>query len=238
MGDCASRVSQSELEAHKRDYNSKNDTHFQAIPYESSINQSISEELSVRALEEKRKIYARKIIDYKNTLNNTPIGVPPIPELNIEVQKGINMFTPGLCINQGNPYVNVRLEPKGPSFDTFASDLYKPYWYKLFQFKQSLHNFTKIVFTVYRKKNMRADEFYGEFQININDLEDQIVLEEWYQVKMFEDPDEKPPAVRVRLQLVHNQRLLLEKMIKRCEEKINLIQIAKANIQPIALNES
>ncbi|CAG9329259.1 unnamed protein product [Blepharisma stoltei] len=231
MGGCASRITQSELEQHKRDYNSKNDANFRSIPFEQTIDQAIKEDQSIRGLEEKRKIYTRKEIEYKTKLENTPAGVPPIPELNIEIQKGINFYSQGLCITQGKPYVCVKIEPKGASFETFVSDIYKPYWYKLFQIKQSLHNFTSIHIRVYIKKNLRQDLLLGSIEIKLNDLEDQKVVDGWYNIDTKIQGFIESPALRIRVQLVHNERLLLQRMIENCREKLAAIQSVKEKIE-------
>lgn len=127
MGDCASRPTTGELEQHIRDYNSKHDIHFRSVPFDSKIETAILGETSKKALTEKLKLFKRKNTEYNALFEAVTGGIPAIPELSIEIQKGLHLHTNSVCFAQGKPYVSIQLEPKGPIFETFESDIYMPY---------------------------------------------------------------------------------------------------------------
>lgn len=226
MGDCASRPSSTEVEQHMRDYNAKNDLSFKCIPYERTIDQSIAEDENKRGLEEKLRLYERKKLEYTSKISSMTAGLPPIPELNIEIQKGVNLFSRGLCFTHGQPYVTVQLEPKGPICETYVSDTYKPYWYRLFEIKQSLHNFTSLSFKIWLKVGAKECEFFGSFELNLADLEDQRVKEGWYSLNVENPNKDFISKLRVRVQLIHDEKTLYRSLIESCDQKIEALKVA------------
>ncbi|CAG9325484.1 unnamed protein product [Blepharisma stoltei] len=226
MGDCASRISKSELEQHMKDYNAKNDQSFISIPYERTIDQTIAEDTNKRGLEEKLKLYQRKILEFQTKIDSVTAGQPQIPELNIEIQKGVSLYTKGLCFTRGQPYVTVQLEPKGPTCETNASDVYKPYWYRLFELKQSLDNFTSLSFRVWSRENSSETHLFGGFEINLNDLSDQRVKEGWFKLDIDDPSKQVDPALRIRVQLIQDERALYASLIQSCIQKIQALTYA------------
>ncbi|CAG9322420.1 unnamed protein product [Blepharisma stoltei] len=231
MGDCTSRVSKSELEQHMKDYNGKNDQSFLCIPYERTIDQTIAEDTNKRGLEEKLRLYQRKKLEFQAKLDSITAGSPQIPELNIEIQKGVSLYTEGLCFTKGQPYVTVQLEPKGPICETTASDTYKPYWYRLFELKQTLDNFSSLSFKVWSKENSSENHLFGGFQIKLNDLEDQRVKEGWYKLDVNDPSKEIHPSLRIRIQLIQDERALYSSLIQSCIEKSVLLTEALKSLE-------
>lgn len=126
MGDCASKPSDLEIEAHLNDTNPKNDSQFRYIPNDFMSFIHISDETDISFLQQKMKFInkKKKELIYKEAL--TLQDFPSIPELNVEIQKGVNFYNSGVCFSQGKPYVTISLEPHGPIMNTNQSDALKP----------------------------------------------------------------------------------------------------------------
>ena len=119
MGECCSKTNNDIIQQHKMKVNTKNDHYFISVPY---YNRNLQfESLPLLNLEEiLRKIEIEKEnfskrLAASNTINEF------IPEINIEVEKGINLVN-----NSGKnsffPFVKVNLEPNGVSFNTNHSE--------------------------------------------------------------------------------------------------------------------
>ncbi|CAG9322792.1 unnamed protein product [Blepharisma stoltei] len=223
MGDCASRPSEKELEMHITCSNPKNDQHFQFVPYTALTEISVQNETNIYVLESKKKQFQRKKLEYQYKHENALQGVPQIPELNIEVQKGANFYSDSFCISQGNPYVSVSLEPNGPKIDTYISDRYRPYWYRFIQFKQSLWSYKSVVFKVMMRSSLKGDQVLGTHEVNLKSLEDQNLYEGWYNLSNCTQTD-KIPALRLRMQLTKDEKMLWAKLIATCDEKLKRIE--------------
>lgn len=236
MGDCTSRPTESEIEQHLSGSNAKNDQFFRSIPFPVHSEASILKENNINVLERKKKLFEKKKQEYTYKLESTIQGMPVIPELNIEVQKGVNFFNNQICVSQGQPFVSVSLEPNGPKFDTYVSDRYKPYWFRFIQFRQTLWSFKSVLFKVVMKNSMVSDAILGIHEIKINDLEDQMVHEGWFDLICESNNFEARPALRLRIQLIRDERALLENLMKSCEEKMSLIDKRIEKIHAINYN--
>ncbi|CAG9316778.1 unnamed protein product [Blepharisma stoltei] len=224
MGDCSSRPTKADMEQHIHDYNAKNDLFFQAVPFDRKIEEMILEENSKKGLQEKLQLYQRKKVEYLTTYSTITAGEPHIPELSIEIQKGLDLHTNNLCFTQGKPYVTVTLEPKGPIYETFESDKFIPYWFQLFQIKQNMNSFSHLLIQVWHRRNVADDLLIGDMAIKISDLEDQHVKEEWVELTSLYSNDLLRPSLRVRIQLMHDKKALLHRLSKRCQYIIDLIR--------------
>ena len=134
MGDCTSRPSKSEIDQYIQDYNPKNDRDFKIIPYAHNHLQFIKNEKDIRVLESRKRQYDKKLKQYLKKYEDTIDSVPSIKEIIIEIQKGIYLTKDTFCFLQSKPYVTVSLEPNGPYHETFAADVYKPIWYRVYFF--------------------------------------------------------------------------------------------------------
>ncbi|OMJ92952.1 hypothetical protein SteCoe_4170 [Stentor coeruleus] len=234
MGECTSRPSNQELEQHIQELNSKNDIYFRYIPLHTLTKESLQSEKNLHILESKIKILKKKKQDFNSKLESANHGISAIPELNIEVQKGINLLESGICWTQGKPYVTVSLEPNGPKYETFESNIYRPYWYKLIQFKQTIP-YVKIVLRVMAKKNYGVDTCLGFYEIKISEINDQMVKEGWFNL---ESSGNSVPSIRIRVQYIFDEKKLLEDIVGLCDEKISVIEEVVRKIHDASHNST
>ena len=219
MGDCASRPTGSEMDQHLRDYNVKNNRFFKQIPHATSHSEFILLENNIENLESRKSVYTKK---YYEMLRRSEIASKTdsrLRELIIEVQKGILLDQQRVCILQGKPYVCVSLEPKGPYHDTFPSDLFKPVWYKVVEFK-SLVDYKNVKFTI---KISDSTEIHGTVSISLSDLKDQLVHDKWYQVK---NTWANKSSLKIKIQYIENEVKLYQDLAKQCEVFIDDINQA------------
>jgi C2 domain len=219
MGECISRPSDTDIENHILELNSKNDSYFRYFPFATITDEQISSEKNICLLENKLNSFKKKKSEFQSILESTNQSITSIPELNIEVQKGLNLKPSGVCLNLGKPIVIIRLEPNGPHLETFKSNIHTPYWYRFFQFKQTIP-YTKIVFEVVLKKDLSQDYELGKLEIKISELEDQNVKEDWFSLKSIDGIN---PCLKIRLQYIYNEKALLQDIIEYCNCKIDFI---------------
>lgn len=123
MGDCASRPSPAEINEHKKQINTVNNSYFIYIPY---VHSEIANETNPLILQTKRRFYSKKAEDYGRILESPEETSPPVPGLNVEVQKGLNLEKSSNCMNRGQPFLVVKLEPNGDYVETSISNAFKP----------------------------------------------------------------------------------------------------------------
>ena len=229
MGDCASRPSELEIEEHKQSILKKHDNYFRSLPLNPSKD-SINSERNIHNLETKRKFLAKKIHEFQTLTESASKGLKTLPELNIEVQKAVNLYNS--CFLKGKPYVSVKLEPKGPCFETFLSERHKPYWYKFYQLRQNMQTYTEVVFRVY-STGLRKNKLIGKVQFKVKELQDQVKREGWFDL---ESQSETKPSLRLQIQLIHDEVALYKELMSVCEEKILSIDKAIQKIHDASYN--
>ncbi|CAG9335299.1 unnamed protein product [Blepharisma stoltei] len=229
MGDCASRPNESEIEEHLLQSNPKNDSYFRYIPRIDFFSKEIAEETNVTNLEQKINflIKMKKGCQYKK--ENIIQGSQAVPELNIEIQKGHNLYKNNNCFSQSKPYVKISLEPNGPIVETHESDSYKPYWYRFIQFRNTMWSFESIDFKVLLKRNMREDELLGNYTLKLDNLDDQLLKEGWFDL-ITDDSINKKCMLCLRIQMIKDERLLLDRLMDKCDE---IILMARYKIEQI-----
>ena len=199
MGDCASRPTASEIETHKSLHLVQNDRYF------SYINLPISSP-TLTYLHRKKREYERKL---KLQSSNSPTSYLYL----IEVQKLSGIHQPGLCFDHEKPFLSVSLEPNGPYQETCSSDLFRPKWFRLVQFK-SVVLFKHIKIDVVGEKGY----FFGSLKVSVEELIDQKVVDEWFP---FELGDMK---VKLRLQVVFDEKKLYEALLEEIKELIEKLK--------------
>ncbi|OMJ92388.1 hypothetical protein SteCoe_4830 [Stentor coeruleus] len=221
MGDCYSRPSHSEMDKHKRKQNNENNNYF--ISSAVSFNKKQLKNMPKQDLEKLVESLEKEQSQFLEKIENSTAGMPTIPEVSIEVQKGLDLYMSG-CFNSYKPFIKVTLEPNGPSFSTFSAGRYLPEWYKVVQIKQSLQNFNIIRVSVMLEKDPESSIFFGKKDFEITDLEDQTVRDKWYAIESISVEPEQQPRIKIRIQLVHDEKALYTVLIKDSNEKIDLIQ--------------
>jgi C2 domain len=219
MGACLSRNDPEQQEVHMNKLNSKNDKKFIYYPLLDLSLDSIKNNTDTDSLIGILEIFIKKKDYFMSMAALNKINYESDPEINIEVQKGINLEPFLSCINQGYPYVKVSLEPKGPWLQTYESDPYLPYWFRFIQFKQII-NYNEVLFIVYSKNVFGPDSFLGKISIKISDLINQQVKDDWF---ALEPRLGSNPCLKVRVQYLHNKKELLESIISYCNDRIDII---------------
>lgn len=209
MGDCASRPTENEIQHHVKLENSKNNRHFKLIPHSARHSEFILLENNLSKLESRKSIYLKK---YFELLKEKHSASPPnqLKEIIIEVQKGLCLDKPGLCFLQGKPFVAISLEPNGPCYETFPTDLFKPIWYRVFQIK-TLIEYTHIRVSV---KINESSEVVGSILIMLSQLKDQKIRDQWYPLK---NSSSHKPSLKLRIQYIENEEKLYKDLIEQCE---------------------
>ena len=225
MGGCVNRPSTQEIQQHLLELNSKNDSHFTYYPLNNISVDSLQKDKNLNSLKSRLKLFTKKKEEYEAKLEMASLS--SIPELNIEIQKAMNLEDSNFCFTQGSPFVVVSLDPFGPRLETFESNIYLPYWYRFIQFKQSIA-YKKITFTVVVKKSFGENSDIGTLVFNISDLLDQQVKEGWFNLV---SSNTNKPSLKVRIQYIHNEKNLIEDLIKFCDERIHLISENLSKIQ-------
>jgi transcriptional regulator CtsR len=217
MGECTSRPVQEDINKHITEVNKKNDQYFSYEILQGLTNEMIISCNKSSLLHSKLKLLQEKVSDLNAKVENYSLDA--LPELRVEVQKAVNLFSQPYCLNKGKPFVEVTLGHDGPKQKTFESTMFTPFWYKFFVFKELFH-FSFITFKVLCKKSFHQKTL-GSLKIMISDLENQKVLENWFEL---EESDSKG-MIRIRIQHIHNEKAFLNHLIQDAEEKIKSLKI-------------
>lgn len=218
MGECASRPVQEDMQKHVLQENKRNEDRFYYYPLKNCTIESILSCTKAQVLvknlnylEKKRDFYMQKIEGIES--------ITDIPELLIEVQKGVNLIGQPYCLNSGKPFVEVSLEPGGPVMRTFEADMFTPCWYKFFECKE-LVPYNTIVFRVLCHKKFK-DTSLGYYKIHVSELMNQLVTENWYEL-------EQSPSggmLRLRVQFIHNEKSFIKSMLADLNTRIKSITL-------------
>ena len=221
MGDCTSRPTDIEIDKHKKKENRKNDDSFimSTINYQ-KFNFDSLPKFELESIIE--KIEREQALFYEKIENSTP-GMPQTPEIVVEVQKGIDLYEPK-CFNSLNPLIRTSFEPKGPYFDTPASEKWLPEWYTITRINQSLHSFDTLRISVMFETSEKVFELFGYIEFLFTELNDQLTRSGWYKLKTFKYYKELDPRLQLRLQLIHDKNALYTELSKQANEKIDFIQ--------------
>jgi hypothetical protein len=228
MGDCYSRPRDSQILYHKSKENHENDKVFIRSLID-DIGVSI-DTLSLLKLQEIVKSLELEQNEFLKKIGSSTAGIETTPEINIEIQQGVELFIPG-CFNHLKPFIRVSLEPKGPTFDTVESDKYLPEWFQMISIKQSLSSFETVRVSVLLDKSANKKAF-GYFDFSIPELYDQETREGWFNIKHLKTEHEFKPKLKLRIQLIHDERALHVVLIKKSNEyidRINALILSKTN---------
>mmetsp|Transcript_32276 Transcript_32276/g.55788 ORF Transcript_32276/g.55788 Transcript_32276/m.55788 type:complete len:259 (-) Transcript_32276:1417-2193(-) len=226
MGDCASRPSRERVSLHMRDSKSRNDLKFferpsvlalQAFPY-APMNLSERIEFYEVCL---RRLSADEASLLKATERyGIKLKEPPYPYINVEVQKGVDIVSTELCLQNCQPFVTVSLEPNGTQQSTFPGDIEMPVWFALMEFHLGTFRYEKIVFTVFLKRRLGSPSEYGRVEFSLKEIKDQELREGWYELKLTQPVLEAKPRLKLRLQMISELNKVVETLKKTCEEAL------------------
>lgn len=221
MGDCVSRPNESQIDEHKKKENKKNDKNF--VESMVKINSEMMENLTKAGLEDLIEKLEDEAKFFYEKIENCTAGLPSIPEIAVEVQKGVDLYKKS-CFSSSKPFVRATLEPKGPAFDTFASNKFLPEWFKLIKINQNLHGFESLRITIVYQSDDKEIEELGYYEFLLAELEDQQVKEGWYKIQEYKPQGDLHPKIRLKIQLIHDIKAVYTVLIKEANEKIDEIQ--------------
>ena len=209
MGDCASRPTDVEFNKHFVESNNKHDHEFFPLP-KLDLAPPSNKKLEIKELETKlykfKESYRQIELQYQSCIH----GIPAVPYLNVEIQKGDQLFLKESCLSRARPFVKVHLLPNGKSETTFQSDLYTPYWYKLITFSNMFEGFTTLKITAYLSRRIGKTAKIGKIEFKIGELMDQELREGWFDLQRKQAAsDDMKPKLRIRVQLLHDIRARL-----------------------------
>lgn len=220
MGGCEARPTESALKGHMIEKASKNDSYFSYTPFHAVSLEEIKSEDNLQSLETKIALFKKAKQDLISKLESSSCGLIMIPELNVEVQKAVNLDDSTLCIFEGEAYTKISLEPKGPKLVTKYSDKLFPSFGFFTQFKD-VTKYSKLMFKVKEKRSILGDTLVGTYEIDLEKLKDQRIIDGWFELK---SKNKTKPCICIRVQYFYNEQLLIEEMIKEIEEKIQVTQ--------------
>ena len=215
MGDCFSRPNESQVANHKKRENKRNEKNF--IDSIAHLNKSTLGSLSLDTLKKINEDIDHEQQVFYEKIENSTAGMPSIPEILVEVQKGVDLYKKE-CLYSQLPMVKISLEPKGPSFNTFNADKYLPEWFKLVRINQNLLGFTTLKVSVFLVDSDQKEEFLGKHDFSLIELEDQRIREGWYKIETERDNEGLNPKIQLRIQLINDYKAIYTVLIKESND--------------------
>lgn len=212
MGNCVRRASKNEKSHHALIFPSKNDKYFTYISTSVS-HPTIEGELQHLSTEKSHYMDLLKLCSSESST---------MEKLVVEVQKGLNFQKPS-CLTHPSFYINISLEPNGPSFDTSYSKLELPSWFFIHEIMHNIRSYTSIKFTAFKIYSDEEAVNYASNSLELDQLTDQRVLNKWIRLKR---PNLKRnrPKLLIRLQWIFNEQLLLKSLIEDCSLQIQELE--------------
>jgi len=229
MGTCCNRPAPAIYKSHMTITSTKNDPNFY---YLVDFDFGTAEASQVHALS-KLKDQLVYLNQRKSDFSLRLKGVQPsTPQLLLEVQKGKDLYVPTFCKCSSTLKAFIQLLPDGPICTTAPSDLVIPYWYTLF----ALHIDPKVrvVRVIVALWSCGKAKEVGRCDISLQTLADQEVLEGWFPLKI--DVVAGLPCIRLRLQLINDERSILTRLLSQIEWQViniqSLIQAVESSTAP------
>lgn len=229
MGTCCNRPAPATYKTHMAITSTKNDPNFYYLP---EFDFGTAEESQLHVLS-KLKDHLVYLTQRKSDFSLRLKGVQPsTAQLLLEVQKGKDLHVPNWCKCSSTLKAYIQLLPGGPICTTAPSDLVIPYWYTLFVLHvDSNVRVVRVIVALWRCGKARE---VGRCDISLQALADQEVLEGWFPLKI--DVIAGLPCIRLRLQLIHDERSILTHLLSQIDWQIiniqSLIQAAESTSVP------
>lgn len=240
MGDCSSRPSHNEVQAHLKLESSVNDHEFYTEPQPPAYIFTLRYETTYDpyAREEMRRQLTRLELDISNLTiqkerycNYQEYGDSCV--VLVEVQKGADLLFDQVCLQRPKPIVVVSTEPTGSQYETFEGDCGFPVWFSFF--RVAVHpNFTTLVFRVLCNRRLGGRLELGMVKFSLDDLRDAKIREDWYPldtIRMF-GPD-TVPRLKLRLQFVSHVGQLMTAYAEVCEDALEQATAAHARLKSV-----
>ena len=212
MGNCVRRASKTEKSHHALIFPSKNDKYFTFISTYVS-HPTLEGELQHLSAEKSRYMDLLKLCSSESST---------MEKLVVEVQKGLNFQKPS-CVSDPYFYINISLEPEGPSFDTSYSKLELPSWFFILEIMHNIRSYTSIKFTAHKIYSNEDAVHYASSSLELDQLSDQRVLNKWIRLKR-QDLKRNRPKILIRLQWIFDEQLLIKSLIEDCTLQIQKLE--------------
>lgn len=160
---------------------------------------------------------------------------PQTPRIQIDVVEARELATNQLIFHgTPNVYVSVSIVPSVPSSkrNTFKPletkcclDTNSPQWNETIEFEIQKKNAVSkmdLKIVVRNKATVLADEFLGQVQVPLSTFKDQLLKEEWFELKStaaFEAPQNGFGKLKLRIQLIHDPIQYLQHQIEQLQQQ-------------------
>jgi hypothetical protein len=220
MGECLSKPLDKELYQHMLEYNHKNSHEFLSYPslqlnLKSPISKQANLELEYEKLSE---FYTKTQYQYESSTH----GISSSPYLLIEIQKGHHFYLYESWSNITLPYIKLTLLPSNTTVITSKTSIYFTNWYELFSFPEISD--TSLRVTGYVSRLFGSDIEVGSWEYNISNLKNQEVSEKWCKLTSSRSKDNLIPKLRIRMQLLHDQKQRLKDILNLTSEHMQRIK--------------
>lgn len=220
MGGCSNRPSSQQIEAHVQHEDHTNDHRFVVIPDLNKMSLAFADSIK---LANQLKLLRLKKSMIKARLENLE-QLPSFTScLLVEIRKGKDIFPMESCFKSAGVRIRSKLIPDGPSFETHQSTSAIPKWYRLFEVKQSVNEYTALEMDVlidYSTETL----LYGTTSIRIHDLISQECYKEWLPIvttgAALDKTSQGYPKIEVRVQYLHEEKEIFLRYNKTIQEMI------------------
>ena len=205
---------------------SKNDLHFFLLP-QLDVNFDTDSQLHILSklkdaltgLNERKREYTMRLKGVTQTK----------PQLLLEIQKGKDLHVRWVCQSCEGLKTFVQLVPGGPVYGTMLSDLIIPFWYELFALDAENAETVRVIVV---SESCGSLQEVGRCEFSLQTLSDQEVLEGWFPLsgKVLAGL----PCLRLRLQLITNERSLITRLLEQVDWQIVCVQSQMQAIESTA----
>jgi hypothetical protein len=203
MGGCSNRPTPQQAAEHTKHEDHTNDHRFVVIPDLNKMSLASADRFTIA---NQLKLLKLKKSTIKGRLETLGSLASCTSCLSVEIRKGKDICVQESCFQSAGIRVRAKLVPEGPSFETHKSTSVIPKWYRLFEVKQSVHEYTALELDVivdYATESV----IYGTSIIRMNDLISQECYKNWIQIVVTGDVAgvEELPMLEVRCQYLHDE---------------------------------
>ena len=220
MGECLSRPLDKELSQHILEYNHKNSHEFLSYPsLQVDLKSPVSKQANLESEYNKlSQFYTKTQYQYESSIH----GISSSSYLLIEIQKAHHFYLYESWSNITLPYIKLTLLPSNTTVMTSKTSIYFPNWYELFSFPEISDTCLRV--TGYVSRLFGSDIQVGSWEYNISDLKNQDVIEKWCKLTSSRSKDNLIPKLRIRMQLLYDQKQRLQDILNFTSEHMQRIK--------------
>lgn len=220
MGACSSRPNSKQTEEHLSHEDHTNDNRFVVFPDLNKLSIATADTIT---LTNQLKLLRLKKSMIKARLDTLECLANCTSCLLVEVRKGKDICPQESCFKSAGIRIRAKLVPGGPSFETPTSTSGIPKWYRLFEVKQSVNEYTALELDVVVDYSANS-LLYGTSSIRMNDLISQECYKEWIPIvtsgEAHNIDSEGFPMLEVRVQYLHEEKEVIQRYNDTIQEMI------------------